>query len=155
MSKKKLRIINIVCIIIPGAVLTYLNRNFRFDDALIYFRYIENFINGNNKYVGEWFRKNTPQDTKIATVEIGHIGWYSKRYIIDLHGLTNSRNAEFLGKGEYEKWFDYYIPDYIIMHDPYRGQEKSISVLVKKGYFILDSSLTVKGLKIYKSTGKQ
>lgn len=111
--------------------------------------------NGNYKYLGEWFRKNTPPDTKIAAVEIGHIGWYSKRYIIDILGLTNSRNAEFLGKGEYEKWFDFYKPDYIIMHDPYWGQEKSIPVLVKNGYFILDSSLTVKGLKIYKSTGKQ
>ena len=57
MSKKKVRIINITCIVIPGAVLTYLNRNFRFDDALIYFRYIENFINGSGLVynIGEKF----------------------------------------------------------------------------------------------------
>ncbi len=111
--------------------------------------------NGNYKYMGEWFQKNTPPDTKIAAVEIGHIGWYSKRYIIDILGLTNSRNAEFLGKGEYDRWFEFYKPDYIIMHDPYWGQEKSIPGLVERGYFALDSSLTVKGFKIFKTTGKQ
>jgi hypothetical protein len=111
--------------------------------------------NENYKYMGEWFRNNTAPDTKIAAVEIGHIGWYSKRYIIDILGLTNNRNAEFLAHGKYDKWFDYYKPDYIIMHDPFWGQEKSIPGLVERGYFVLDSALTVKGFKIYKTTGKQ
>jgi arabinofuranosyltransferase len=75
----------------------------------------------NYTFIGEWFRNNTPADTKIAAVEIGHIGWYSKRYIIDILGLTNPFNADFIGKRQFDKWFEFYKPDYIIIHEPNWG----------------------------------
>jgi hypothetical protein len=110
--------------------------------------------NVNYKYLGEWFRNNTDPDTKIAGTEIGHIGWYSKRHIIDVLGLTNAFNAEFIGYGQHMKWFEIYKPDYIIMHVPYWGHEQSFPILIEEGYYVIDSTLVLKGIKVLKKTGK-
>ncbi len=111
---------------------------------------------GDYKYLGDWLKNNTPADSKIAAIEIGHVGWYSKRYIIDILGLTNPLNAEFIGKQQFDKWFEYYKPDYIIVHEPFwPGHEQSIPRLVEKGYFKEDSLFYLKGIKLLKSTGKK
>jgi len=31
--------------------------------------------------IGQWLKENTPDDAKVALVEIGTVGWYSDRYI--------------------------------------------------------------------------
>ena len=82
--------------------------------------------NENYKYIGEWIRNNTPSDNKIASVEIGNIGWYSDRYIIDILGLVNPLNAEFVGRNDFSKWFEYYKPDYILIHELDWPQENGI-----------------------------
>jgi len=101
--------------------------------------------------IGEWIKNNTPADSKIAVVEIGHLGWYSERYIIDILGLVNPMNAEFIGQKQFSKWFDYYKPDYILVHDPYWPHEQGIPELVTKGFFIEDKSFYFKGYKLLKS----
>jgi len=39
------------------------------------------------KAVGDWLRENTKEDSSVATIEIGAIGYYSRRTIIDTMGL--------------------------------------------------------------------
>jgi len=53
----KSRGLNYLLVIAIGAVVVYFNKDFRLDDALIYYRYIENFINGNGLVynIGERF----------------------------------------------------------------------------------------------------
>ncbi len=110
--------------------------------------------NQNYRYIGEWLRNNTPESSKIAAVEVGHLGWYSKRYIIDILGLTNPHNAEYIGRREFSKWFEIYKPDYILMHVPVWAHEQSIPDLVERGYFSEDPAFSLPGYKLYKSTGK-
>lgn len=40
--------------------------------------------------IGKWFYENTPPDTKILVNDVGAIGYYSNRYIIDAAALINS-----------------------------------------------------------------
>ncbi len=100
--------------------------------------------------IGQWIKKNTSPDSKIAAVEIGHLGWYSERYIIDVLGLVNPMNADFIGQRQYSKWFDYYKPDYLVVHDPYWPHEQGIPELVDKGYFYEDKNFSMKGYKLLK-----
>lgn len=100
--------------------------------------------------IGEWLRNYTPPDSKIAAVEIGNLGWYSERYIVDILGLVNPLNADFIGQKQFSKWFDFYKPDYIVVHDPYWSHEQGIPELVEKGYFYEDKSFSIAGYKLLK-----
>lgn len=104
------------------------------------------------KLTGEWFNKNTPENSVIAAVEIGHIGWYSKRYIVDILGLTNPQNAEFISTGQFSKWYDVYKPDYIVSHEPLWPQEEIIPKLLNSGEYIQISIPGIKDYWILKST---
>ncbi|MBE2217798.1 MAG: hypothetical protein IAE90_06330 [Ignavibacteria bacterium] len=99
------------------------------------------------KLAGEWLKENTPENSVVAAVEIGHIGWYSKRNIVDILGLTNPHNAEFISSGHFSKWYEVYKPDFIVAHNPPWPQEEIIPVLISKGEF---TEVSVKGLKDYK-----
>ncbi len=46
MNRLTLKKFNYLLILVFGILITILNKNFRLDDALIYYRYIENFVNG-------------------------------------------------------------------------------------------------------------
>jgi arabinofuranosyltransferase len=93
---------------------------------------------GNSDYrkIGLWLKDNTPPDAKIAAVEIGHIGWYSKRYIIDILGLVNPINAELIGKRKFADWLLYYDPDYIFLHDPLWVHEQGMPPFIQSGRFV-------------------
>ena len=39
--------------------------------------------------MGKWLEKNSPPDALVATPDIGAIGWYSRRSILDLGGLVS------------------------------------------------------------------
>lgn len=71
-----------------------------------------------NKNIGIWLNQNTEENTQIAMVEIGTVGWYSNRYIIDILGLVTPLNARFIGGRKFEEWLNHYSPDYILIHDP-------------------------------------
>ena len=80
------------------------------------------------KTIGHWIQENTEPEAKIACIEIGHIGWYSKRYIIDMLGLVSPHNADIIGKRDFDGWLDYYTPDYIVTWVPLRPHEVSVAV---------------------------
>jgi hypothetical protein len=87
----------------------------------------------NNSYadIGSWIKANTPLNSSIATVEIGTIGWYSDRNIIDILGLTNKYNADFISKGDVISWIGKYQPDYILRHSPGWPHEAVTEMLEK------------------------
>lgn len=76
--------------------------------------------------IGVWMKGNLDEDSSIAMVEIGTIGYYSGRQIIDILGLVNPENARFIGQRRFDAWLDLYEPDYILVHDPVWDHEVSL-----------------------------
>lgn len=91
------------------------------------------------KEIGYWFKKNTKENVSLAMVEIGIIGWYSDRKIIDILGLVNPKNAKFIGERKFNKWLSIYNPDYILIHDPIWVHEKSAKKALASGMYIFDN----------------
>jgi hypothetical protein len=72
--------------------------------------------------VGEWLRANTDPGTKVATLEVGIIGYYSHKHMIDFAGLIQPQVAPQLSvHTDYEDaalWaLQAYQPEYIVLHD--------------------------------------
>jgi len=66
--------------------------------------------------VGEWLREHTPPDSSVALIEIGIIGLYSDRQVVDTMGLVSPEMI-----GHLEDWLqtlqfaiNYYWPDYVV-----------------------------------------
>lgn len=68
--------------------------------------------------IGKWIRIHTPPTSKIALPEIGFVGYYSDRYIIDTLGLVNRYNASEVHRMMFDGWLAHYRPDYILVHTP-------------------------------------
>jgi hypothetical protein len=47
------------------------------------------FVNGEMVAVGQWLQENTPSQTLIAAHDIGAIGYFAERNILDLAGLIS------------------------------------------------------------------
>lgn len=90
----------------------------------------------NYNRAGIWIEENTHREAKVAAVEIGIIGWYSKRYIIDILGLVNPLNAEFIGNKDTRSWLKHYKPDYILVHNPLWHFESAIELKIKNKEYI-------------------
>jgi len=86
--------------------------------------------------IGRWIEKNTAPDASVAMVEIGTVGWYSKRNIIDILGLVNKYNADYISKGDLYGWLYHYQPDYILRHDPAWKLEESARILEQSGAYV-------------------
>jgi hypothetical protein len=98
--------------------------------------------------IGNWLRENTPKDAKIALIEIGTVGWYSERYIIDILGLVNPFNAKFIGEKKFNAWLQHYAPNYILIHQPVTGHEAGIKDAVLFSDFEDEPRLQVPGFKL-------
>jgi hypothetical protein len=90
---------------------------------------ILNSLRMENEYGGEvlyqkaglWLRSNTPQDATVGYFEIGLIGYYSDRKIIDPLGLVSSGVASHVRKRDLIWAYAYYKPDYIIYNERFSG----------------------------------
>jgi hypothetical protein len=71
---------------------------------------------GQYRAIGEWMDENLEADASVGLAEIGAVGWYSRRRIVDLCGLVSPHNARFLGHNDYDSWIVTYRPDYILLH---------------------------------------
>jgi hypothetical protein len=89
--------------------------------------------------------QHTAENAKIAAVEIGTIGWYSDRHIIDILGLVNPLNARFIGERRFEEWLNHYSPDYILIHDPLWPHEAGAVAARDAGRFAPDPRFTFAG----------
>ena len=89
--------------------------------------------------IGTWINLNTAKTSSLASVEVGTIGWYSDRFIIDILGLTNKFNATFIGNKDVYSWLTKYQPDYILLHNPPWIHEEGASALQKnKAYEVVE-----------------
>lgn len=72
--------------------------------------------------VGEWLRDNTPEEATVSYLEIGYLGYASRRTIIDPMGLVTPGGLEATAKGDFDWVFDRYKPDYAIDNPAYRAR---------------------------------
>jgi hypothetical protein len=68
--------------------------------------------------LGGWLRAATPPGASVAAAEIGHLGWYSERPIVDMVGLVSPGVAARLRVGDAGWWLQAYRPDYLVFHEP-------------------------------------
>jgi hypothetical protein len=72
--------------------------------------------------VGEWLRDHTPPDASVGTLEVGMIGYYSQRRMIDFAGLIQPQvSNQLTSSTTYEDaalWaVEQYHPDYLVLHE--------------------------------------
>ncbi len=76
---------------------------------------------------GEWLANNTPPNASVATLEIGIIGYYAQRPMIDFAGLLQTDIAARLGSGGFgasaQYAIEHYRPAYLVL------QEQALSLL--------------------------
>ncbi|MCC6453953.1 MAG: hypothetical protein IT328_03345 [Caldilineaceae bacterium] len=66
------------------------------------------------RQVGHWLNENTPPDATVLLVEVGTIGYFSKRRIIDLAGLVTYELRNLSKQRTYREAVDVLRPDYVI-----------------------------------------
>jgi arabinofuranosyltransferase len=64
-----------------------------------------------NRSTGEWLEMTTQPDERVAVPNIGYIGFYSERFIVDLVGLVTPDAAE---RKDPDAFFDIYQPEYTL-----------------------------------------
>ena len=72
--------------------------------------------------LGEWLAHNTPPDSYVGALEIGIIGYYANRPVVDFAGLVQPDvGPQLQGSNSYEgaaEWaIQRYHPDYLVLHD--------------------------------------
>jgi hypothetical protein len=72
--------------------------------------------------VGEWLGANTRQEERVGALEVGIIGYYAKRPVVDFAGLVQPSVAEHFGEGtSYEDaaiWaMSAYRPEYLVLQE--------------------------------------
>ncbi len=67
---------------------------------------------------GLWLKNHTPENAKVAASEVGILGYYSQRQIVDRVGLVTAGVAQ-SRKIKDDSWdLRYYRPDYYVRFDP-------------------------------------
>jgi hypothetical protein len=65
--------------------------------------------------VGEWLAVNTPADADVGVTEVGVMGYYSRRRMVDFLGLLRPDVAEALRRGDVAWALFHYQPDYLAL----------------------------------------
>ena len=107
----------------------------------------------NYAQIGLWLKAHTPPNASVAMVEVGTIGWYADRQIIDILGLTNPYNAHYIGKGDADSWPIHYQPDYILIHQPLWIHETIAKPLEDSGAYAPVASFHIPGYALLHKTG--
>ena len=67
---------------------------------------------------GEWLAAETPAGTAVGLAEIGIVGYFSERPIVDICGLVSPAVGTHLAAGDPSWPIRTYRPDYVLLHDP-------------------------------------
>jgi hypothetical protein len=74
------------------------------------------------KRAGQWLRDHAPEQASVGALEVGILGYYAERRIIDFAGLVQPQvQAQMSHKATYQdtaRWaIEQYRPDYITVYD--------------------------------------
>ncbi|RME69926.1 MAG: hypothetical protein D6784_17545 [Chloroflexi bacterium] len=65
--------------------------------------------------VARWVASHTSPAATLATIDIGHIGYWSRRHIIDIVGLAQPDVAPAIARGDFGYAIRHYQPDLILL----------------------------------------
>ena len=103
--------------------------------------------------LAHWIKNNTPEDSSIALHDIGVVGYYSERKILDLVGLTNPEIREYYQDEELERGFytsrerkiiDYLRekkPDYLVIFPEWDRFFNLLQPINKKYFQLIHTTL--------------
>ncbi len=77
-----------------------------------------NYLSQNYEELGLWFKENTAADATIAVSDVGAVGYFSQRRILDMFGLIDPHIARLRGRMHYKADPRYVLaraPDYIVL----------------------------------------
>lgn len=78
-----------------------------------------------NKATGIWLQQNTPVDADVAIKDIGSIGYYSKRSVLDLAGLVSPQCIPFRARNDFLGPIRKFRPAYFAFSS---GQARSLGL---------------------------
>jgi hypothetical protein len=67
--------------------------------------------------VGQWLARETPTDATVGYLEVGFIGYHSRRHIVDPLGLVSPNAAEAIARRDFLHTYRTRRPD-VILHQP-------------------------------------
>ena len=67
---------------------------------------------------GEWLNRHTPPEALIGVSEVGQLGYYADRCMVDYLGLLQPEVAAALGRRDVYWWLPHYAPDYLVLGGP-------------------------------------
>ncbi len=67
--------------------------------------------------IGRWLAAHTPPRASVGYIEVGFIGYYSRRRIVDAFGLVTKDAAEGIARGDFLDAYRRQRPD-VILHSP-------------------------------------
>lgn len=70
---------------------------------------------------GRWLAENTPGDSTVGFIEVGLVGYFSNRQIVDLLGLTTPGTESYLMRRDHAGLVEAYHPDYHIRNTNFDG----------------------------------
>lgn len=68
--------------------------------------------------VARWLKSQTPSGSAVAATEIGAVGWYGDRDMVDYLGLLSKASVDEITRGDVVSWLAREQPDYWIVHQP-------------------------------------
>ena len=77
-----------------------------------------NYLSQNYEELGRWFHDNTAPGTSIAISDVGAVGYFSERHILDMFGLIDPHIARLRGRMHYKADPKYVLsrrPAYIVL----------------------------------------
>lgn len=75
---------------------------------------------------GRWIAENIPPDASIAALEIGYLGYYAQRKVIDMVGLVTPEVSSHIRDGDLQWAIRKYQPDYFIYNEEFRSWLETI-----------------------------
>jgi hypothetical protein len=104
--------------------------------------------------IGVWLANNTPPEASVAMVEVGIIGYYSERRVVDILGLVSPKNAESLGAGHLDEWLQRDDPDFILVHAPLWPHEEGVVGALQAGRYRVSDAFDFPGFALLARTGR-
>jgi hypothetical protein len=66
---------------------------------------------------GQWLRDNTPPGAVIGVAEVGQLGYYAERTMIDYLGLLQPEVAQAVKRRDIYWWLPHFTPDYLVLSE--------------------------------------
>jgi arabinofuranosyltransferase len=104
--------------------------------------------------IGAWLAGNTPAESSVAMVEVGIIGYYCERRVVDILGLVSPENAVSLGAGRRDEWLTRDDPDFILVHAPLWPHEDGVIAAVQQGRYRVSDEFDFPGFELLERSGR-